>query len=169
MTVRALEPADAEALVALRREALASSPLAFSSSPEDDHRGRSADGIRSSLADRADFAVYGAFLEGRLAGMAGVYRPEKAKLRHRAEVWGMYVSPEARGRGAGAALLHAVVERARSWPGVVQVHLGVTEAAVEAARLYERAGFREWGREPRALHVDGRYLDESHLVLDLDA
>ena len=165
VTVRALEPGDAEALVVLRREALASHPLAFASSPGDD-RG-SVEFVRSTLADPASSAVYGAFLAGRLSGMAGVYRPEKVKMRHRAEGWGMSVAPAARGRGAGAALLGAVVEHARAWPGVVQVQLSVSEAAPEAARLYERAGFREWGREPRALCWDGRFVDERHLVLDL--
>jgi RimJ/RimL family protein N-acetyltransferase len=47
------------------------------------------------------------------------------------------------------------------------LHLGVTDAAVSARRLYEAAGFRSWGREPRALQWEGRFVDEFHLVLDL--
>jgi hypothetical protein len=44
---------------------------------------------------------------------------------------------------------------------------GVTETASTAKRLYERAGFRSWGREPRALHWKGHFVDEDHLVLEL--
>ena len=166
ITVRALEPDDVSALVALRREALASHPLAFASSLEDD-RSTSIDHMRASLANVASSVVYGAFDAEALVGMVGAYRSDKVKMRHKAEVWGMYVAPAARGRGAGDALLRAVIEHCRAWPGVLQVQLSVTEAAVEAIRLYERAGFREWGREPRALQWDGRYVDERHLVLDL--
>jgi RimJ/RimL family protein N-acetyltransferase len=60
------------------------------------------------------------------------------------------------------------MERAREWPGVRQVHLSVTDAAPEARRLYESAGFREWGVEPRSLEAEGRSVSERHLVLELD-
>jgi RimJ/RimL family protein N-acetyltransferase len=82
-------------------------------------------------------------------------------------IWGMYVTPAARGRGVGATILRAAVERARSWPGIAQVHLSVTETSKEATRLYASEGFREWGVEPRALHWDGRFVAEHHMVLDL--
>ena len=165
--IRTLGPDDAAALAALRREALAAHPLAFAASPDDD-RAVPADALREALAGRGDLAVFGAFVAAQLVGMVGVYRPDKAKMRHRGEVWGMYVAPAARGRGAGAALLAAAVERCRAWPGVVQVQLCVSDAAPEAKRLYERAGFRTWGYEPRALHWEGRFAGEHHLVLDLD-
>jgi RimJ/RimL family protein N-acetyltransferase len=65
-------------------------------------------------------------------------------------------------------LIRAAIEESRSWDGVSQVHLSVTEAADDARRLYERIGFREWGREPRALFWQGVYVDEAHMVLRLD-
>jgi ribosomal protein S18 acetylase RimI-like enzyme len=164
--VRLLAAPDAEAVGALRREALSSSPLAFASSPEDD-RWREIVDVRRALEAAGEAAQFGAFDGQTLVGMVGIYRPEKTKMRHRAEIWGMYVAPRARGRGAGEALLAAAVALARTWPGVVQVQLSVSETAVEARRLYERAGFREWGREPRALSVDGRFVDETHMVLEL--
>ncbi len=92
-------------------------------------------------------------------------RIDRVKMRHRAIVWGMFVTPAARGKGVGAALLRAAVDHARAWPGVLQVQLAVTEAAVHAQRMYVRAGFREWGVEPRALQWEGRHVDEHHMVL----
>lgn len=166
LRVRTLEPDDATSLIALRREALVSAPLAFAASPEDDV-GLSLDFVRSSLGTGDNSAVFGAFLGERIVGMAGVAREGKRKFRHKAIVWGMFVTPDARRSGAGTALLAAAIERARSWPGVVQVHLSVSETAEDARRLYARAGFREWGNEPRALEWDGRFADERHLVLDI--
>jgi RimJ/RimL family protein N-acetyltransferase len=166
MKVRALAPDDAPLPIALRREALSSSPLAFGASLDDD-RGLSLELMRSSLANVAGSAVLGAFDGEALVGMAGIMRLEKLKSRHRAMIWGMFVTPAARRRGLGAALLNAAIDHARSWPGVVQVQLSVFETAEEARRLYRRAGFREWGVEPRALQWEGRFVAEHHLVLDL--
>lgn len=60
-------------------------------------------------------------------------------------IWAMFVGRAARGRGVGAAILRAAVDHARAWPGIIQVHLSVTETSEEAARLYRSLGFREWG------------------------
>ena len=166
--IRCVEPGDADAVMALRREALSSEPLAFGASLDDD-RTLSPDLLRASLADTGNSAIVGAFEGDALMGMAGVFRMEKVKARHRAMIWGMYVTSAARGRGVGAAILRAAIDRARSWPGIVQVHLSVTEPSKEARRLYTSAGFREWGVEPRALHWDGRFVAEHHMVLELSS
>jgi ribosomal protein S18 acetylase RimI-like enzyme len=164
-TVRRLRPEDAASLVALRREALESHPLAFGASIDDD-RALSLESVQAALAD-SDQAVFGGFEGENLIGMVGVIRATRVKIRHKAHIWGMYVSRHARGKGAGRALLEAAIDQARSWPGVEQLQLGVTDAAVEARKLYEAAGFRIWGREPRALQWEGRFVDELYLVLDL--
>ena len=43
--------------------------------------------------------------------------------------------------------------------------LSVSSHNEVAERLYRRAGFEDRGDLPRALHVEGRWLDESHMVL----
>ena len=168
MKIRCLQPDDADALIVLRREALSSEPLAFGASLEDD-RTLSPDFLRASLADGDSFAIIGAFDADTVVGMAGVMRMEKVKARHRAMIWGMFVGRAARGRGVGAAILRAAIDHARAWPGIIQVHLSVTETSEEAARLYRALGFREWGVEPRALHWNGRFVAEHHMVLELTA
>jgi GNAT superfamily N-acetyltransferase len=80
----------------------------------------------------------------------------------------MYVIPSVRRRGVGRMLLEALVAEARKWPDVRQLHLSVTEVAAEARRLYESAGFVEWGREPRSLQWAGDFTDETHLALLLE-
>jgi GNAT superfamily N-acetyltransferase len=165
LTVRRLRTEDAEPLVALRRQALESDPLAFGASVEDDV-GLSLPFVQRALAEAEEQAIFGAFVGGRLVGMVGLHRASKVKQRHTATVWGMFVAPASRARGGGQALIEAAIRQAREW-GLDRVELSVTEAAPAAHRLYERVGFRAWGRQPRALQWQGRFVDESHLVLDL--
>src|SRR5262249_42481419 len=149
------------AVVALRREALALHPLAFSASPPDDPELLS-ESFRSLLALPEESAIFGAFVADTLVGMVGVVRNKGAKERHKALIWGMYVRAQNRRTGAGESLLRAAIHQAQSWPGVEQVQLSVTEMAGEARRLYNRNGFHEWGREPRALCWQGRYVADTH-------
>ena len=76
----------------------------------------------------------------------------------------MYVTPRARHHGLGRALLEAAAEHRRSWSGVTQVQLCVSAKVEAAKRLYERHGFKEWGREPKALLVEDELLDDIHMI-----
>jgi GNAT superfamily N-acetyltransferase len=100
--------------------------------------------------------------------MGGVLREPRVKSRHVAIIWGMYVAPAVRGRGAGRLLLDALIAHARNWDGVVMIELSVTETADSAMRVYRAAGFEPWGCEPRSLHWQGRYVAQTFLTLALD-
>ena len=165
-SVRRLEPLDAAALAALRRRALESAPLAFSSSPQDD-RALSLDFLRELLAS-SDQAVFGAFA-GDLVGIVGIYRDHHAKAIHRCEVWGLFVGSEHRRQGMARALVREAVAFARSLPGVTHVYVSATDAAREAMVLYEQLGFATWGVDATSMCVSGRFVAERHLVLDLGA
>ncbi|HIC79978.1 MAG TPA: GNAT family N-acetyltransferase [Kiloniellaceae bacterium] len=163
--IRILTVADAAALLALRREALEQAPLAFLSSPEDDIAS-SVEAVAALLRGETGSAVFGAFTP-YLAGMAGLYRERHAKAAHKAHLWGFYVRPAARRQGFGGRLLDVALEHARGLEGVTSVRLSVSAAAPKARVLYERAGFRVWGREPDALRHDGQTVAEDHMALDL--
>jgi len=47
---------------------------------------------------------------------------------------------------------------------VTQVQFCVSDKAEAAKRLYERHGFQERGREPKALLVGDELLDDIHMV-----
>jgi ribosomal protein S18 acetylase RimI-like enzyme len=66
-----------------------------------------------------------------------------------AYVYAMWVAPDARGVGAGRALLDAVAEWARS-RGCRRLFLSVTESNETARRFYEASGFADTG-ERRSL------------------
>jgi GNAT superfamily N-acetyltransferase len=167
--VRRLTRDDAMALARLRRESLERDPLAFGSSLDADPHG-SETAFRDSLARTDEVAVFGAFADtGELVGMVGIGRSPRGKRLHKAAVWGMYVAKAWRRRGLGRRLMEQAIAQARDWPQVEELALSVTAAAPGARRLYGSLGFTPWGTEPRAILFEGRYEDETHLVLSLVA
>lgn len=175
MTGRHLPPAvrltaeHAPAYFVLRRRMLVDSPWAFSSSPEDD-RFSTPEAVAEMLR-QPETAVVGVFAPeepGRLVAAAGVRREPQMKMGHRATIWGVFCEPDRRGRGYGEAVVRGAIEAARGWPGIEVILLSASERSEEACRLYERLGFVRWGREPRALKLDGRAYDEVHMALLLD-
>jgi RimJ/RimL family protein N-acetyltransferase len=165
-TIRRLHPAEAGAFVAFRRAYLAAEPLSFASSPDSDFLG-SPEEVRRQLTRDDGSTILGAFDDG-LVGTSGIYREGRPKASHKMFIWGVYVLPSHRGGGLGRRLLDACLDHARSVAGVEIVHLGVTDAASAARRVYEGAGFRLWGSEPDALRHEGRSVAEHHYVLSLD-
>jgi len=165
--VRLLTAEDAEAWFALRREMLVDTPHSYLASPEDDSF-TTVEVVRERLSNAPESVVFGAFVEGGLVGAVGLFREERVKTRHRAWIWGVYLAPTARGRGLATGMMEAAVAHGRALEGVDQLCLTLSARAPEARRLYERVGFTRWGVEPRALQLDGRLLDEVHMVLLLD-
>lgn len=166
--VRKLAAADVDAYRALRQRGLAEHPDAFTSSA-DEEAARPADKLARRLAHdakRPHDAVFGAFVDGELAGLCGIDVDMRAKVRHKGHVFGMYVPSERAGRGVGGALMARVVEHAREH-GLSQLALTVTAGNDAARRVYERAGFAITGREPHAIRVDGRTHDKLFMVLFL--
>ena len=160
---------DADAWWVLRLRALREHPGAFGSSYES-HKDRPLDELRQAFAARSvgeESVTFGAFERGsgEMVGCVGCVREQGEKSRHKSFIWGMYVAAEVRGRGVGRALMEAAVARARAWSGVEQVHLNVAADNPPAIALYRTLGFISWGREPRALKLPERYVDEEHMVL----
>ena len=92
-----------------------------------------------------------ALVDGRVAGTAGVDAiGAKYKLRHRAE-FGISVLKEYWGLGIGRALMDACIECARQ-AGYAQLELTVVAENARAVEMYRRAGFVEFGRNPRGFN-----------------
>lgn len=126
---------------ALRRAALAEAPDAFGSTLEDwSGAGDTEDRWRNRLSSVALNLI--AQLEGRPAGMVSGTTPESGAC----ELISMWVTPAARGRGVGHALVSSVVDWAHQ-QGAEHVVLGVRATNVRAVALYERCGFRDTGWE----------------------
>jgi RimJ/RimL family protein N-acetyltransferase len=154
-TVRRLDAHDAAVYRELRLEGLKNHPEAFGSSWEDE-------------ADKSDAwwvgclqtsTVFGGWIDNSpLLGVAAFQARTAAKLRHKGELWGMYVRAEARGTGLAACLVQRVIEHARSQ--VEEICLTVVASNIAGRRLYSAAGFEPYGIERRALKVGEEYFDE---------
>jgi ribosomal protein S18 acetylase RimI-like enzyme len=166
ISIRNLGVADAPEFLRLRRLALELEPHSFAASVEDD-RALDSDFLESALRDPAQ-AIVGAFAPD-LVGVVGICRDRLIKARHKAHIWGMYVSPEGRGKGTGRLLMEAALDWARRQPGVTQVHLVVSTRTPVARKLYSSLGFSTWGLEPAALRINGELIDDEHMVKRLES
>jgi ribosomal protein S18 acetylase RimI-like enzyme len=168
MEVRLLNPADAEAYWELRLEALKQHPESFATSYEEAlQRENPIEQVASRLQGNGEF-TFGAFLDGNLAGVVTLVQEKIMKMKHKAYIFAMYVSPSSRGTGTGKALLTAAIEHAKSNPEVLKLHLTVVSTNESAKKLYTSLGFKTYGHEEQALCVDGRYYDEELMVLFLN-
>lgn len=164
--IRVLAKADAPGFRLLRLRALRERPDAFTSSYEEDVL-QPVEAAAARLADPLQ-TLWGAFVGDDLAGFAGLERSRRAKASHKATVAGMFVAPEHAGRGLGRALLQALMAQARA-EALQSLVLTVTQGNAGAQRLYESAGFRAFGTEPRAVVVDGLAYAKVHMHCDLAA
>lgn len=168
-TIRALIPNDVDAYVALRVEMLQESPLSFGASFETDVA-CDVDGMRKRLEAPEPSRVWGAFSDktGELVGVVGGGKQgPHHKRTHVYSVWGMYVTPSARGNGLGRALMQELIAYSRGLDGVISIYLSVSATAPAAEHLYTSLGFKVWGREPRSLQYQGEFYDEIYMLLEL--
>lgn len=164
MDIRRLTAADAPEYRAVRLRSLKDHPEAFTSSFEEDEL-QPVDAARERLASTV-CKFWGAFDSGKLCGTIGLDPQTRLKNRHKATVVGMYVVPEAAGRGVGRRLVDVLVADARA-SGLELLVLTVTEGNSSAIKLYERCGFKSFGVEPKAIKVDGRSHAKNHMYLQL--
>ena len=87
-------------------------------------------------------------VDGAVAGLAGFDSVGgREKIRHRAD-FGISVDRQYWNLGIGTALMNACIECARA-AGYEQIELNVVAENELAIAMYEKAGFVEYGRNPR--------------------
>lgn len=149
----------------MRLDALRETPEAFGSSYEEEHT-LTLDDIRGWIAPTDDSAMFGVFAASALAlaGIIGVTRQLKLKMRHKAHIWSVYVAPGWRGRGLARQLMRAAIDHAGAMRGVRAIQLSVTANNAAARQLYAGLGFEEYGLEREALCANGVLYDEVLLM-----
>jgi GNAT superfamily N-acetyltransferase len=167
MHVAPLQASDAAQYRKLMLEAYELAADAFTSTAEERKAEPEAFWVKRIADPSGMGAAFGAFKDRELVGTVALEFSAKPKTKHKALVIGMYVSPTARGTGAGRALLKTVVEYASARPGILLLTLTVTEGNGPAANLYCTAGFQTFGVEPMAILTPSGYKGKVHMWLSL--
>lgn len=148
--LRSATLADWLAWRALRLRALADSPDAFGETLAE-AQAHGDDAWRRFVTPRPDCYQLVAERDGVPVGMCVAVLADD---RRRANLFAMWVAPEARGHGIGKALVEAALRWART-AAALEVTLRVSDTQVAARRLYERCGFRDTGeRSPLRAGAD---------------
>lgn len=166
MSIRPLGPDDLPAFYDVRLQGLHEHPYAFATTlqawldaPHASHLAL----LEQSARDES-LRLLGWQDDEGLWGLVGLKRELAEGLHHKATLWGLYVRPQARGRGIGAALVRGALAHASARWGVLQVRLVVTTASAHAVRLFLQEGFERFGVEPRARLVQGRFYDQAYML-----
>jgi ribosomal protein S18 acetylase RimI-like enzyme len=147
-SVRRFNPAEWSLYKTLRLRSLEDSPSAFGSTLDLELERTDAawtERLQNAVSSGQDCAL---IAEVKEAPSGLVWAKADANDPGIVNIFQMWVAPEARGRGVGDALLQAAIHWARQY-GARFAKLGVTCGDTPAVRLYQRAGFVEFGaREP---------------------
>ena len=168
MELRRLTMTDLESCFRCRLRALRDTPSAFLTTvAEEEVRGPERYVSILSASD-PNLVLFGALDQGEVVGMVGVSRETRAKLNHRALVWGMHVDVTHRRQGLGGQLIDLAIRHAREEFHSAVVSLIVESSNTSSRQLYESRGFQCWGTEPYAAREgDGRFTSEDHMYLRL--
>ncbi|WP_188454752.1 GNAT family N-acetyltransferase [Virgibacillus oceani] len=165
MEIRKLNSSNADAYIEIRLEALQTNPEAFASSYEEEKH-YSLEKVQNRLEDDYSCTI-GAFENETLAGVVSIVREQRPKIKHRANIYAMYVTPEKRGSGIARKLMIDALEMVKQMNRIEQVYLSVVATNEPAKKLYKAFGFKTYGVDRRALKVNDIYYDEELMVLAL--
>ena len=120
----------------------------------------SAENWRKRLAEPPD----GTFnlvvcVENEVIGQLGLHTfPHHPRRRHVGQI-GMEVRDDWHGKGAGSALMQAMIDLADKWLNLSRIELEVYTDNEPAIHLYEKYGFVVEGTHRRFAFRDGEYVD----------
>ncbi|HEX3407595.1 MAG TPA: GNAT family N-acetyltransferase [Caulobacteraceae bacterium] len=100
----------------------------------------------------------GAVIDGKLIGVIGLERPPAQRRAHVGSL-GMGVHDAWQGRGAGSALLSALLELTDRWLNIRRMELTVYADNARAIGLYEKHGFEREGLHRDYAFRDGALVD----------
>lgn len=167
LILRNMEKADAGAAIFALRRVAAETDFLLSEPDECGTTLEQEENFIETMNSRPREALLGAFVDGKLVGMATLSQVSRRRRAcHRATV-GVSVMRAHWGKGVGTALMQACMVLAKT-AGYEQMELEVVENNARAVALYERLGFVRTGQISHAIRYgDGRYADLAIMALTL--
>ncbi|MFT8209910.1 MAG: N-acetyltransferase family protein [Symbiopectobacterium sp.] len=160
--IRRLRTSDSPAFKQLRLESLLNHPDAYQASWEEECHKNEA-WFEARIKQNV---IFGAFTpEEQLIGLCCYARPQTLKSAHKGILWSIYVAPDYRGNGISLQLLNHTISHARTRAHILL--LSVTSSNLAAYRLYQKAGFCEYGQEPDAMKLGDIYYSERLMFFPL--
>jgi L-amino acid N-acyltransferase YncA len=152
MVVRPAEPRDVEAVAAIYNHSIAEREATFETRPRRPHE------IAAWLEEGRPFLVATHPDDDAVIGFARVSPYSVRRAYAGVGEHGVYVAPEARGRGAGRALLAALAGAAEA-AGYYKLTSRVFTTNAASLALHRSAGFTEVGIQRRHGRLDGQWKD----------
>jgi ribosomal protein S18 acetylase RimI-like enzyme len=166
MIIQKMTASHAEEYWDLRLEALKNNGEAFATTYDETiSRDNPIEQVQRNLSSK-ESVTFGAYIEGKLAGNVTLLYNRHKKMKHKAAIVAMYVSPSFRKLGIGRALL-AEVEKTAKQAGIELLQLTVVTTNTSAVNLYENAGFVSFGVEKHAMKLNDDYFDEMWMSKEL--
>ena len=157
--IRQLERTDAQEFQRLRLFALQNNSTSFGSSFEEEVK-KSLEQFEVFIDPTNERVFWGAFEDDKLIGMVGLGREDGVKTEHKGFIRSMFVDPSARKLGVASELLKTAINFSEAQMKLEQLTLAVNSTNIEAINLYKKFRFVEYGIEPNALKIEGKYFAE---------
>jgi RimJ/RimL family protein N-acetyltransferase len=116
---------------------------------------------------RPDYAWFGAFEGELLVGAICLRAKDGVRLRHTASLNSLMVASSHQRHGIGRLLVAHLIRHARACAHLRGLTLTLIDGNEPALRLYQAAGFTQFGLEPDAIFHEGGYRAQRHLYLSL--
>ncbi len=138
----------------LRLEALMSDPTAFGGSYEEEIILPD-----EKWVNRINNVLF-AMLDDKPVGMIVYIFNKGLKIKHIANIYGVYVKKEYRCQGVGKKLLENAISLILANKSIIKINLSVNPLQVAAVKLYEKYGFESVGILKNDLLIEGIFYDE---------
>lgn len=160
-----LATADSRKYREIRLESLKNFPEGFGATYEEESKAIKLD-FETHIEQQAIHKfIIGAFDKENLIGICGFYQEASFKTKHRGGIIQMYVKPNYKGNGIGLQLLNTTIVEAFKIPELEQLILGVVTNNISANKIYEKAGFQEYGIQRNYFKEGDKYLDQRFMIL----
>ncbi|MDH6365763.1 ribosomal protein S18 acetylase RimI-like enzyme [Enterococcus sp. PF1-24] len=103
----------------------------------------------------------------QVLGFINYHHPSKMAAHSKQWILGIGVAAEAQGKGIGAKLITALIEKAKQ-EGIKKISLRVMETNPRAKAFYLRRGFQEEGFLKNEFWLDNHFVGDYYLAYYLD-